>query len=77
MTRTVSLKDILEKEASAVNKYRIWTESADKMREKMDEDPDYFSLFKHDIKLVDEAISEMEFARKELANYIRTLMSEY
>ena len=79
MTKTVSFKNLLEKEASAVNKYCIWSESVDVMMEKIEKDPvgDYSLFLDHDMTLVNEAISEMESARKELANYIRTLMSEY
>lgn len=79
MTKTVSLKNLLEKEASAVNKYCIWSESVDVTKEKIEKNPvgNYSSLLDHDMMLVNEAISEMESARKELADYIRNLMAEY
>lgn len=77
MVKVISLRDLIDKEAVAVNKYRIWSEDVLELIEREDENPYISSLIERSKKKTEEAVFEIESARKELANAIRGLMSKY
>ena len=69
MDKTISLGEIIDRERDAVLKYRLWHNAKN--------DPCMAPVLNKVDKKTKEAEAEIESARKELADYIRYLMSEY
>lgn len=69
MDKAISLSEIIDRELDAVLKYRMWHNAPN--------DPCMAPVLHRADEMVKEAEIEIESARKELANYIRGLMSEY
>ncbi len=69
MDKTISLGEIIDRELDAVLKYRLWYNAQD--------DPCMAPVLNKVDEKTKEAETEIESARKELADYIRNLMAEY